>query len=63
MHHMHSVSCKDAGMACDFHVCSSDESDVIAAAQEHAKRVHGKDVPADQIKQIVKSGDQATCPG
>jgi len=62
MSQKYSISCKDAGVACEFHVCSSDESDVIAAAQDHAKRVHGMDVPIEKIKPLIKSGDQAECP-
>ena len=49
------VSCKDAGMECSWSVCDVDEAEVIASAQQHAKRIHGKEVSAEQVKGMVKS--------
>lgn len=57
---IHSIKCSDAGMACDFHVCDSNMDEVIAAGQDHARRAHGKDVSAQDIKKIVKTG--VMCP-
>lgn len=54
---MYSFSCKDAGVDCGFHVCAGDEDEVIAAAQDHARRVHGKDMPAEDLRPLVKSGE------
>jgi predicted small metal-binding protein len=51
----YSVNCSDGGAACDFHVCSSEESEVIKSAQEHAKRAHGMDVSDADIRKLMKS--------
>ncbi|MEN6303353.1 MAG: DUF1059 domain-containing protein [Armatimonadia bacterium] len=56
---MYSVSCKDAGLSCDFHVCDSNEDEVINAVQDHARRAHGKDLKAEDIRPMVKSGAMA----
>lgn len=67
MHHqkgeMSSFACSDAGMECDFHVCGSNQQEVLSAAQDHARRAHGKEMSSDQLKQYVKSGEMASCPG
>lgn len=48
------ISCKDAGMACDFTVQDTDEAEVIAAAQDHARRKHGQNISAEQLRPMVK---------
>ena len=53
---MYSINCKDAGVTCDFHVCDSSEDEVISAAQDHARRVHGKEVSKVDVRKIVKTG-------
>jgi predicted small metal-binding protein len=56
---MYSINCKDAGVSCDFHVCDSSEDEVIASAQDHARRAHGKEVSAADVRKIVKTGAMA----
>ncbi|MEI6499980.1 MAG: DUF1059 domain-containing protein [Armatimonadota bacterium] len=58
---MYSLSCKDGGASCDFHVCDSNQDEVVLAAQDHARRVHGMDLAANDIRGLVKSGTEATC--
>ena len=58
---MYSINCGDAGMSCDFHVCDTDQDEVLAAAQDHARRAHGMEVSTDEIRKLVKSGEMAEC--
>lgn len=58
---MYSISCIDAGTNCDFHVCDSNEDEVLAAAQDHARRAHGENLSIDDIRKLVKSGEMAAC--
>ena len=51
----YSVNCSDGGASCDFHVCDTSEAEVIKAAQEHARRAHGMDVPEADIRKLMKS--------
>ena len=48
------VACKDAGVDCALVIADKDEAEVIALAQDHAKRKHGVDVTPDQVKAIMK---------
>lgn len=55
------VSCRDAGSDCHFLVSDVDEAEVIRAAQDHAKRKHGMDVTAEQVKGIMKEEECPCC--
>ncbi|MHB8996795.1 MAG: DUF1059 domain-containing protein [Armatimonadota bacterium] len=56
---MYSIRCSDAGGDCDFHVCDSNEDEVVAATQDHARRAHGMDIPTEDLRQMVKTGAMA----
>lgn len=54
-----SFKCKDAGHDCEFHVCAQDEDEVVNAAQDHARRAHGKNVSSEEIRPLIKTGAMA----
>ncbi len=48
------VACRDAGVDCDLVISDTDETELVALAQSHAKRIHGRDVTPDQVRSIIK---------
>jgi predicted small metal-binding protein len=48
------VACRDAGVDCNIVISDSDEEELVALAQSHAKRVHGRDVTPEQVRGIMK---------
>ncbi len=55
------VSCHDYDPNCHFSVSDVEEAEVIAAAQEHGRRRHGKDVPADEVRKLIKEAECSCC--
>ena len=55
-----SVSCHDHDSSCHFSVSDADEAEVIAVAQDHARRIHGIEVTADEVRAIIKE-KECTC--
>jgi predicted small metal-binding protein len=42
------LSCKDAGVDCDFVICAKTEDEIFKKAKQHAKEAHGmSDIPKD----------------
>jgi predicted small metal-binding protein len=54
------LSCHDHDPNCFFGVSDVDEEELIAAAQDHAKRKHGMEVTADVIRPMIKE-KECTC--
>jgi predicted small metal-binding protein len=54
------VSCHDHDPNCQFSVSDVDEAEVIAVAQDHARRKHSMEVTADQVRAIIKE-KECTC--
>jgi predicted small metal-binding protein len=48
------ISCHDHDPNCHFTVADVDEEELILAAQGHAKRKHGMDVTAEQIRPMIQ---------
>ena len=47
------IACREAGLDCDFEVHDTDEHEVLASAQTHAKRKHSADYSFDQLRPLV----------
>ena len=56
---MKTVSCREAGADCDLVISDKDEAEIIALAQDHAKRKHGMEVTAEQVRGLMK--EEACC--
>ncbi|MFC4358708.1 DUF1059 domain-containing protein [Halobium salinum] len=50
----HRISCRDAGMDCDFSVESSDEREVMDVVRKHAKDHHDMDVSDDDMRGMMQ---------
>ena len=55
-----SLSCHDHDPNCHFSVSDVDEAEVIAVAQDHARRKHNMEVTADQVRGMIKE-KECTC--
>jgi len=55
-----SLSCKDAGMACDWHACAETEEELLQMAAAHARTDHGMaEISPEMLakaKTIIKTG-------
>ena len=50
-----SVSCRDAGVDCDFTICAKTEDELFRKAAEHGRKEHNmKEIPND-LKEKVRS--------
>lgn len=47
------IACREAGLNCDFEVRDTDEHEVLASAQTHAKRKHSADYSFDQLRSLA----------
>jgi predicted small metal-binding protein len=48
------IVCRDSGANCDYEVRDTDENEVLASAQTHAKRKHGQDMSFDDLRPMVR---------
>lgn len=48
------ISCRDAGINCDFMVRSEDKDETIKIARKHAKEKHDKSVSRSELRKLVK---------
>lgn len=48
------IVCRESGANCDYAVRDSDENEVLASAQTHAKRKHGQDLTYEDLRPLVR---------
>ncbi len=46
--------CRESGTDCDWEVRDSDEREVVAAAREHARRRHARELSVETIQLLLR---------
>ncbi|MFB6188771.1 MAG: DUF1059 domain-containing protein [Halapricum sp.] len=49
------LSCRDAGMDCDFMIRSEDRDELISFVQQHAQDVHDTEMSRSDVTDLIKS--------
>jgi predicted small metal-binding protein len=47
--------CKSAGIDCPFMLRSENEDEIVSFTQQHAKKIHNKDVSKQDILKVAKN--------
>ena len=49
----HELSCRDAGMDCDFMIRSENEDELIEFTKQHAQNVHDTEMSSSDIRGLL----------
>ncbi len=57
------LSCKDVGVACDWHACAATEEELLRQAAIHAKAEHGMaEINAEMLTKVKAAIKEGPCP-
>jgi predicted small metal-binding protein len=57
------LSCKDVGVACDWHACAETEAELLKKAAAHARDEHGMtEIPAEMLAKAKAAIKEGPCP-
>jgi predicted small metal-binding protein len=49
------MSCRDAGMDCDFMIRSENENELIEFVQQHAQETHNEEMSRSDVRNALKT--------
>jgi predicted small metal-binding protein len=49
------LSCREAGMDCDFEITSENEDELVDFVQIHSRSTHDKSISEDEVRQMTQS--------
>lgn len=49
------MSCRDAGMDCDFMIRSENENELIEFVQQHAEETHNEEMSRSDVRNALKT--------
>ncbi len=57
------LSCRDIGVACDWHTSADTEEEVLRQTAMHTKEEHGMtDIPEDMVEEVRAAIKEGPCP-